>query len=66
MKVPIRVDDPGDPRLRDYVSLDDPGARRWRESDEYFIAEGPTAIERLLASDHPVRSVFVTDTRACR
>ncbi len=56
----IRIDDPADPRLHDYVELPDPAARRRRERDELFIAEGVTAIERLLQSDHPVRSVLVT------
>lgn len=56
----IHIDDPGDTRLVDYVELSDPVARRERERDELFIAEGVTAIERLLQSDHPVRSVLVT------
>lgn len=56
----IRIDDPSDPRLLDYVELSDPTARRQRERDELFIAEGVTAIERLLESDHDVRSVLVT------
>jgi tRNA G18 (ribose-2'-O)-methylase SpoU len=60
---PIRVDDPSDPRLSDYVSLTDPGSRRWRESDEFFVAEGPTAIERLVASGHRIRSVLLADTK---
>jgi hypothetical protein len=58
--VMVRIDDPGDPRLGDYLELTDPGARRRRERDELFIAEGPSAIVRLLASGHPVRSVLVT------
>jgi tRNA G18 (ribose-2'-O)-methylase SpoU len=57
---PIPIDDPGDARLADYVELSDPGARRRRERDEFFVAEGVTAIERLLTSGHPVRSVLVT------
>ena len=32
-------------------------ARRRIEGDEFFIAEGPVAIERLIASEHRVRSV---------
>lgn len=57
---PIRIDDAGDPRLQDYVELTDPGARRQRERDELFVAEGITAIERLLQSHHTVRSVLLT------
>lgn len=60
MSDPIPVDDPADRRLADYAELADPGARRRRERDELFVVEGATAIERLLASDHPVRSVLVT------
>ncbi len=54
------IDDPGDPRIADYVHLADPEARRRRERDELFVAEGTTAIRRLLASDHVVRSVLLT------
>ena len=54
------VDDPSDPRLADYHELTDPAARRRRERDELFVAEGMTAIERLLESGHRVRSVLVT------
>lgn len=54
------MDDPADDRLADYFELSDPAARRLRERDELFVAEGVTAIERLLESDHRVRSVLVT------
>jgi len=57
---PIAVATAGDPRLGDYVELSDPASRRRRERDEVFIVEGVTAIERLLASGHAVRSVLVT------
>ena len=59
---PIAVATAGDPRLGDYVELSDPASRRRRERDEVFIVEGVTAIERLLASGHAVRSVLVTPT----
>ena len=42
--VAIEIDDVRDPRLADYRGL----RERGRESDEYFIVEGLTAIERLL------------------
>jgi tRNA G18 (ribose-2'-O)-methylase SpoU len=58
--VQVPVDDPGDPRLADYVALPDPVARRRLERDELFVVEGVTAIERLLTSGHRVRSVLVT------
>jgi tRNA G18 (ribose-2'-O)-methylase SpoU len=57
---PETIEDPGDPRLADYFELADPAARRRRERDELFVVEGITAIERLLESDHRLRSVLVT------
>lgn len=62
----IRVEDAADPRLADFVELSDPAARRRRERDELFVAEGVTAIERLLTSGHAVRSVLVTPTALAR
>ena len=61
----VAIDDPGDPRLADYAELTDQAARRRRERDELFVAEGVTAVGRLLASGHHVRSVLVT-SRAMR
>jgi tRNA G18 (ribose-2'-O)-methylase SpoU len=50
----IPIDDPLDPRVAEYRRLRD------TRSDEYFIVEGVTAIERLLTSPYPVRSVLLT------
>jgi tRNA G18 (ribose-2'-O)-methylase SpoU len=61
--MPERIDDPADPRLADYRELKDAAARRALEGDEMFIAEGPTAIERLLVSGHRVRSVLVSERK---
>jgi tRNA G18 (ribose-2'-O)-methylase SpoU len=61
-----RVTDPADPRLADYRELKDAAARRRIEGDEFFIAEGPTSIERLLASGHRVRSVLVSEQKYTR
>ena len=55
-----RIDEAGDERLSDYRHLKDTAARRRLEGDELFIAEGPVAIERLIASSHRVRSVLVS------
>ena len=55
-----RIDDAGDERLSDYRQQKDAAARRRIEGDEFFIAEGPVAIERLIASTHRVRSVLVS------
>jgi tRNA G18 (ribose-2'-O)-methylase SpoU len=52
----IQISDPLDARLAEYRGL----RERGRESDEYFIVEGLTAIERLLRSKYPVRSVLLT------
>lgn len=60
---PIRIDDPGDARLADYLDLNDPVARRRREGDEFFVAEGPTSIERMIASGHHVRSVLLAENK---
>ena len=58
-----RIDDADDERLSDYRELRDAVARRRIEGDEFFIAEGPVAIERLVASGHPVRSVLVSELK---
>lgn len=58
-----RITSADDPRLADYRELKDAAARRRIEGDELFIAEGPTAIERLLASGHRVRSVLVSEAK---
>jgi tRNA G18 (ribose-2'-O)-methylase SpoU len=60
--VAIEIDDLLDARLSDYRGL----RERGRESDEYFIVEGLTAIERLLTSDYPVRSVLLTPATRAR
>jgi tRNA G18 (ribose-2'-O)-methylase SpoU len=61
-----RIDDVLDPRLVDYRELRDQAARRRIESDEFFIAEGPVAIERLLASGHEIRSVLLSHQKHMR
>lgn len=61
-----RVESAGDPRLVDYRELKDATARRRIEGDEFFIAEGPVAIERLLASRHRVRSILLSEQKAAR
>jgi tRNA G18 (ribose-2'-O)-methylase SpoU len=61
--MPEPIDDAADARLADYRDLKDAAARRRIEGDELFIAEGPTAIERLLASGHRVRSVLVSEAK---
>jgi tRNA G18 (ribose-2'-O)-methylase SpoU len=60
--VVIEIEDPLDPRLADYRGL----RERGKESDEYFIVEGLTTIERLLTSNYPVRSVLLTPATHAR
>ncbi len=61
------VDDPSDPRLADYVALNDAALRRRIETPALghgiFIAEGTTVIRRLLRSPYAVRSVLVTPAK---
>ncbi|MDB5495122.1 MAG: methyltransferase [Phenylobacterium sp.] len=58
---PIRVDDPGDPRVADYLQV--------RERDLVgragrFIAEGAVVLEKLIAAGrHPIRSVLLAEKR---
>lgn len=58
----VEVDDPGDPRLGDYVGLKDAELRRQVEEGEpgLFIAEGELVVRRLLSSSFRLRSVLVT------
>ena len=58
---PVHITDPTDDRLADYRQLRDPAARRRIEGDEFFIAEGPLAIERLLEID-PACGTCLSDT----
>lgn len=57
------VGNAADRRLADYLDLVDPAARRARERDELFVAEGLSAVRRLLESGHRVRSILVTPRR---
>lgn len=56
----MTIIDPDDERLADFVDLADPAARRRRERDELFIAEGIIAVARLLESPHRIRAILVT------
>ena len=69
----VPVDDPGDPRVSDYVGLTDPDLRRRRERSGadgngsadagFFIAEGLVVIRQLLRSGYRVRSLLLTRPR---
>lgn len=58
---PIRVGDPADPRLRDYVGLTDMQLRKRSEPEAgLFIAEGEKVIARALAAGYPMRSMLLS------
>lgn len=57
------IKDPSDSRLLDYRELKDAGARRKLEGNEFFVAEGMTAIGRTIASGHRIRSVLVSEQK---
>jgi tRNA G18 (ribose-2'-O)-methylase SpoU len=60
----IRVDDPGDPRLADYVRLTDASLRTSLEAAQgLFVAEGEKVIRRAAGAGYPVRSLLVTPDR---
>src|SRR3989440_2997282 len=60
----IRVDDPADPRLADYLRLTDSSLRTSLEAAHgMFIAEGEKVIRRALRAGYPVRSLLVTPDR---
>ncbi len=55
------IDDPGDPRIADYVRLRDVNLRRSLEVDRgLFLAEGEKVIRRAVAAGYPVRSFLLT------
>ncbi len=60
----IRVDDPGDPRLADYVRLTDISLRTSLEARHgLFVAEGEKVIRRAVGAGYPVRSLLATPDR---
>lgn len=61
MADPITIDDPDDPRLRDYTGLTDVELRRRREPEEgLFIAEGEKVIRRAGQSGYEMRSMLLS------
>ncbi|MGH1565725.1 TrmH family RNA methyltransferase [Mumia sp. DW29H23] len=56
----VPVDDPADPRLKDYVDLRDVQLRKLLESERgVFIAEGEKVVRRALESGHEARSFLM-------
>ncbi|CAL9374552.1 23S rRNA (guanosine-2'-O-)-methyltransferase RlmB [Streptomyces sp. enrichment culture] len=61
MAEPITVEDPDDPRLRDYTDLTDVELRRRREPAEgLFIAEGEKVIRRAREAGYAMRSMLLS------
>ncbi|MEV3992348.1 RNA methyltransferase [Streptomyces sp. NPDC049837] len=57
----ITIDDPDDPRLRDYTGLTDVELRRKREPAEgLFIAEGEKVIRRARQAGYEMRSMLLS------
>lgn len=57
----ITVEDPDDPRLRDYTGLTDVELRRRREPAEgLFIAEGEKVIRRAKEAGYEMRSMLLS------
>jgi tRNA G18 (ribose-2'-O)-methylase SpoU len=60
----VRIDDPGDARVGDYVRLTDVHLRRSLEAAQgLFIAEGEKVIRRAIAAGYPVRSLLVAEDK---
>lgn len=58
MAVLVPVEGPDDPRVADFVGL----RERTAEDDcSWLVAEGPTVVRQLLASDYRLRSMLVTE-----
>ena len=55
------ISDPADPRVADYLHLADPARRVG-----FFIVEGWEAVNRLLRTDWPIRSVLVSADKVDR
>ncbi len=65
MRCFIRVSDPADPRLTDYVRLTDAELRKSLEAEHgLFVAEGEKVIRRAAAAGYRVRSLLATEQKA--
>ncbi|WP_395153450.1 TrmH family RNA methyltransferase [Ilumatobacter sp.] len=62
----IAITDPADARVDDYRELNNQAARTAMEGDEFFMAEGYLAIDRLIDSGHRLRSVLLGTSRVER
>lgn len=62
----ITVSDPADRRVSEFRRLNEQAVRRQMEGDEYFLSEGWVSIERLIDSQHELRSVLLSPSRVER
>jgi tRNA G18 (ribose-2'-O)-methylase SpoU len=62
----IAITDPADLRVDDYRELNNQAARTAMEGNEFFMAEGYVAIDRLIDSGHRLRSVLLGTSRVER
>lgn len=59
-----RVVDPDDPRVADYLRLNDVNLRRTLEAERgLYLAEGELVVARALAAGHRPRSILVAESR---
>ncbi len=57
----IPIDDPGDPRIVDYVALRDPHRRvNVERTGQLFVGEGVNVVRRMIAIGADLRSVLLT------
>ncbi len=64
MAEPVLVDDPDDPRLADFVALNDVRRRERIEARSgVLVVEGTLAIRRLLATGRPVRALALSEAK---
>lgn len=67
MTTVVAIDDRHDERLDDYRSLNDQSLRRrYEEATGVFVVEGFVAFDRLVESDHRIRSVLLAPSRLDR
>lgn len=58
----VRIEDPADPRLTDYLDLTDMELRKRTEPERgLFIAEGGKVIQRAVEAGYPMRSMLMSD-----
>ena len=63
---PIRITDPGDPRISDYVALRDRGLRAKNRGEGVFIGEAVLVVGVMLESAGMTRSVLASEKQASR